>query len=80
MVLKLSSNNINPADSFATSVPFSPIATPMSACFKAGESFIPSPVIATMCPLLCSASTIFNLYSGVVLAKTLILSTFSANL
>jgi hypothetical protein len=32
---------------FATSVPVIPIAKPTSAFFKAGASFVPSPVTAT---------------------------------
>lgn len=35
--------------SFATSVPDMPIAIPMSALFRAGASFTPSPVMATTC-------------------------------
>jgi hypothetical protein len=33
-----------------TSEPEMPIAMPMSAFFRAGESFTPSPVTATMAP------------------------------
>lgn len=32
--------------SLATSVPPMPMATPMSACFRAGASFTPSPVLS----------------------------------
>lgn len=40
------------SDAFlATSVPFLPIATPISAFFNAGASFTPSPVIATTEPV-----------------------------
>jgi hypothetical protein len=35
----------------ATSVPAIPIANPTSAFFKAGASFVPSPVTATTFPL-----------------------------
>ena len=50
IVEKLSSAKIILADSFVTSVPVMPIATPISADFTAGASFTPSPVIATMLP------------------------------
>ena len=36
-----------------TSVPWMPIATPMSALFSAGASFTPSPVIDTTKPWRC---------------------------
>jgi hypothetical protein len=39
-------------------------AVPQSACFKAGASFTPSPVIATRCPRCCSALTMAYLCSG----------------
>ena len=32
-----------------------PMATPMSACFRAGASLTPSPVMATRCPRSCQA-------------------------
>jgi hypothetical protein len=48
MVLKLSSARTMTEASLATSVPAMPIAIPMWACFKAGASFTPSPVIATI--------------------------------
>ena len=56
----------------------------MSAFFKAGESFTPSPVIATTSPCVCNKETIRNLCSGVVLAKTTlslsrVLSVLSSN-
>ena len=51
IVAKLSSRSTMSAASWATSVPESPIATPMSACFKAGASFTPSPVTATTSPI-----------------------------
>ena len=47
IVLKLSSASTMSLASFATSVPAIPIATPMSASFRAGASLTPSPVIAT---------------------------------
>ena len=52
IVTKLSSASIISAAFFATSVPFFPIAIPISAFFKAGLSFTPSPVIATTAPVL----------------------------
>ena len=51
MVAKLSSVRIITAASLDTSVPVMPMATPMSAFLRAGASFTPSPVMATM--LLC---------------------------
>ena len=56
------------AASFETSVPVMPIATPISAFFRAGASFTPSPVIATICPLSWSAVTMFSLCSGLTRA------------
>ena len=64
IVAKLSSARIMSAASFVTSVPVTPIATPMSADFSAGASFTPSPVMATMLPSACRASTIRSLCSG----------------
>ena len=49
--LKLSSRRMIDAASLATSVPVIPIAKPTSAFFRAGASFVPSPVNATMQPL-----------------------------
>ena len=67
---KLSSVRIITAASFDTSVPVIPMATPMSAFFRAGASFTPSPVIATM--LLCCWSewTSRILSSGATRATT----------
>ena len=48
MVAKLSSVRIMEAESFATSVPVIPIATPTSALFRAGPSLTPSPVMETI--------------------------------
>lgn len=48
---KLSSRRIISAAFLAISVPAIPIAKPTSAFFKAGASFVPSPVTATVCPL-----------------------------
>src|SRR5918996_882116 len=47
MVAKLSSVRIIVAASLVTSVPVTPIATPMSALRSAGASLTPSPVIVT---------------------------------
>ena len=47
---KLSSASTNSAASFAASLPFFPIAMPASARFRAGASFTPSPVMATVIP------------------------------
>ncbi len=70
IVAKLSSVKIMAAASLETSVPAFPIAIPMSAFFKAGASFTPSPVIAVMCPFFCHASTMRILCSGDTLAYT----------
>ncbi|KAH3670578.1 hypothetical protein OGAPHI_001093 [Ogataea philodendri] len=70
IVEKSSSVSTMSAASLATSVPFLPIAIPMSASFKAGASFTPSPVMATMSPRSCKARTMATLCSGVVLANT----------
>jgi len=42
---------ILPDASFATSVPVIPIENPTSANLRAGASFVPSPVTATISPL-----------------------------
>ena len=60
-----------PAASFATSVPAIPIARPMSAFFKAGASFVPSPVTATTLFNCFNPVTSKYLSSGVDLARTL---------
>ena len=52
IVAKLSSVIIMSDAPFATSVPFLPIAQPISAAFSAGASFTPSPVMATTFPFL----------------------------
>ena len=77
MVAKLSSVRTIAAASLATSLPVTPIATPISACFNAGASFTPSPVIATIFPFSCHARTIRILCSGETLAYTEIPSTKS---
>ena len=58
------------AVSFATCVPRNPIAIPTSAFFKAGASFTPSPVIATILPAFWKISAISNFCFGVVRANT----------
>ncbi len=70
IVAKLSSARIMSAAPLATSVPVTPIATPMSAAFSAGASLTPSPVIATIRPSCCRASTMRSLCSGATRANT----------
>ncbi|MNT60904.1 hypothetical protein D3C72_1985150 [compost metagenome] len=57
MDAKLSSVRTMSALSFATSVPFRPMATPTCACLSAGASLTPSPVTATKWPVLASDRT-----------------------
>ncbi len=59
-----SSRSTVTAASLATSVPETPIATPMSACLRAGASLAPSPVTATTSPRRCRATTTRILSSG----------------
>ena len=68
-----------PADSLQTSVPAIPIANPTSAFFKAGASFVPSPVTATTLPNYFRPVTNKNLSSGVDLARTSRLSATTLN-
>ena len=70
IVAKLSSARIMSAASLVTSVPATPIATPMSADRSAGASFTPSPVMATIAPRSWRASTIRSLCSGATRAYT----------
>ena len=79
MVAKLSSARIMEAASLETSVPVIPMATPMSAFFKAGASLTPSPVMETTFPLRCQASTIRILFSGDTLAYTEVLAIFRSS-
>ena len=67
---KLSSVRIMSAASLATSVPATPIATPMSAFLSAGASFTPSPVTATISPISCRALTTRSFCSGAMRANT----------
>lgn len=71
MLEKLSSNKIIPAASLATYVPAIPMANPISAFFKAGASFVPSPVIATTFPICFKPVAKVYLSSGEDLARTL---------
>ena len=73
MAKESSSKTISLA-SFETSVPVIPIATPTSAFFIAGASFIPSPVTATTFPILFIVLTTRIFIVGVLLAITDILS------
>ena len=69
IVEKLSSASTISDDSLATSVPLIPIEIPISACFNAGASLTPSPVIAVTKLLAWYAFTIRSLFSGVALAN-----------
>ena len=73
---KLSSVIIMSPASLHTSVP-DPIEKPTSAAFKAGASFVPSPVIPTQSPSSCANRTILSFVLGVALAITLICGNFS---
>ena len=79
IVAKLSSVKTIAAASLETSVPVIPIATPIFACFRAGASFTPSPVIATILPRSCHARTIRILCSGETRAYTEIFGTNSCS-
>ena len=74
MVAKLSSARIMEAASLDTSVPVMPMATPISAFFRAGASLTPSPVMDTMFPFRCQALTMRILCSGDTRAYTEIFS------
>ena len=63
------SNKIISEASFVISLP-SPIEIPISAFFIAGASLTPSPVTATISPMLLRVLTILNLISGVERAIT----------
>ena len=79
IVAKLSSVRIISAASLETSEPVIPIAIPISACFNAGASFTPSPLIPTTFPFACHALTIRILCSGATRAYTDIFSKSRAN-
>ena len=51
-------------------MPAMPIARPTSDSFKAGASFVPSPVTATMSPRFFSSCTSVNLSWGELRAST----------
>mmetsp|Transcript_20295 Transcript_20295/g.44335 ORF Transcript_20295/g.44335 Transcript_20295/m.44335 type:complete len:288 (+) Transcript_20295:1963-2826(+) len=70
MVEKLSSASTMSLASLATSVPEMPMATPMSASFRAGASFTPSPVIAATSPWSLSSLTMSCLCLGSARLKT----------
>ena len=70
MVAKSSSSSTRSAASRATSVPLSPMATPMSACCRAGPSLTPSPVIATTWPRCWSRRATRSFCSGVTRLTT----------
>ena len=55
--------------SLAAAVPVF-MATPTSACARAGASLVPSPVIATIRPPACSRRISASLSSGVASART----------
>jgi hypothetical protein len=62
------------------SVPLIPIAKPTCACLRAGASFVPSPVTATMFPNCFNPKTNKNLSSGEALAITFNLFTICLKL
>ena len=66
-------------ESFATSVPLIPMAIPISADFKAGESFTPSPVIAGTSPILFRDCIILSLSNGDTRANTVVFLTASSS-
>ena len=70
MVAKLSSASTISATFLVTSVPVTPMPTPMSAAFTAGASFTPSPVMAVTQPRCCQARTMRALCWGCTRAYT----------
>mmetsp|Transcript_24043 Transcript_24043/g.27011 ORF Transcript_24043/g.27011 Transcript_24043/m.27011 type:complete len:242 (-) Transcript_24043:138-863(-) len=64
IVEKLSSARTMSAASLDTSVPVIPMATPIAACWSAGASLTPSPVIAGISFRLCNIFTSFCLSAG----------------
>ena len=64
MWAKLSSSRTMSAADRATSVPTTPMATPISAWRRAGASLTPSPVMATTSPRACSAWAMRSFCSG----------------
>ena len=79
MVENESSKSTMSLASLETSVPVMPIATPTSAFFMAGASFMPSPVTATTLPWALSAFTTRILITGVERAMTRIFFIISEN-
>ena len=79
MVENESSSSTMSLAALLTSVPVMPIATPTSAFFIAGASFMPSPVTATTLPWALSAFTTRIFITGVERAMTLIRFICSAN-
>lgn len=77
---KLSSSNTISEAFFATCVPVTPIASPISALIRAGASLEPSPVTPTTWPSLLIPSTSIYLCSGLLLASTTKLSIYLANI
>lgn len=71
MEVKLSLSRMISAAYFATYVPVIPIAKPTSAFLRAGASFVPSPVTATISPRYLNPVTKAYLSSGLDLARTL---------
>lgn len=67
---KLSSRRRMSAAYLATSVPYIPIAKPISAFFSAGASLVPSPVTATTLFLSFNPTIKAYLSSGLDLANT----------
>ncbi len=67
--MKLSSKRTIEEASLATSVPLSPIETPMLADLRAGASLTPSPVIATISPFDLRALTNLNFCCGTTLTN-----------
>jgi len=70
ILAKLSSLNTISAADLATSLPPRPMAIPTSARFREGESFTPSPVMATNFPRRCSASIMRTFVLGAQRATT----------
>lgn len=77
--LKLSSKISTSAAFLATWVPEIPMATPTFALRRAGASFVPSPVTATILFSFLRPSTSFSLCSGLLLARIFKCFTFWKN-
>jgi len=78
MVAKSSASTMSAA-SLLTSVPVTPMATPMSARCRAGASLTPSPVMATTAPRAFQAVTMRSFCSGLVRAYTGVAATRSTS-